>query len=45
MKRPEPVGVIKQRREGLLRTLVDGVPYIAFLGIRIKTQSGRCLPR
>jgi acyl-coenzyme A thioesterase PaaI-like protein len=34
MKRPEPVGVIKQRREGLLRTLVDGVPYITFLGIR-----------
>jgi acyl-coenzyme A thioesterase PaaI-like protein len=34
MKRPEPVGVVKQRREALLRTLVDGVPYIAFLGIR-----------
>jgi acyl-coenzyme A thioesterase PaaI-like protein len=33
MKRPEPVGVIKQRREALLRTLVDGVPYIGFLGI------------
>ena len=34
MKRPEPVGVIKQRREALLRTLVDGVPYIHFLGIQ-----------
>jgi acyl-coenzyme A thioesterase PaaI-like protein len=34
MKRPEPVGVIKQRREALLRTLVDGVPYIRFLGIQ-----------
>ncbi len=34
MKRPEPVHVVKQRREGLLRTLVDAVPYIAFLGIR-----------
>ena len=34
MKRPEPVHVIKQRREGLLRTLVDAVPYIAFLGIQ-----------
>ena len=34
MKRPEPVGVIKQRREALLRTLVDGVPYINFLGIQ-----------
>jgi acyl-coenzyme A thioesterase PaaI-like protein len=34
MKRPEPVGVIKQRREALLRTLVEGVPYISFLGIR-----------
>jgi acyl-coenzyme A thioesterase PaaI-like protein len=34
MKRPEPVHVIKQRREGLLRSLVDGVPYIAFMGIQ-----------
>ena len=34
MKRPEPVHVVKQRREGLLRSLVDAVPYIAFLGIQ-----------
>lgn len=34
MKRPEPVHVVKQRREGLLRSLVDGVPYIGFLGIQ-----------
>ena len=34
MKRPEPVHVIKQRREGLLRALVDAVPYIGFLGIQ-----------
>jgi acyl-coenzyme A thioesterase PaaI-like protein len=34
MKRPEPVHVIKQRREGLLRSLVDGVPYIAFMRIQ-----------
>lgn len=34
MKAPEPVGVIKQRREGLLRALVDGVPYIRFMGIQ-----------
>ena len=33
MKRPEPVHIIKQRREGLLRSLVDGVPYIGFLGV------------
>jgi acyl-coenzyme A thioesterase PaaI-like protein len=33
VKRPEPVHVVKQRREGLLRALVDTVPYIAFLGI------------
>ncbi len=31
-KRPEPVQVIKQRRDGVLRALVDGVPYIRFLG-------------
>ena len=34
MKRPEPVHVVKLRREGLLRSLVDAVPYIAFLGIQ-----------
>jgi acyl-coenzyme A thioesterase PaaI-like protein len=31
---PEPVQVIKQRRDGALAALVDGVPYIGFLGIR-----------
>jgi acyl-coenzyme A thioesterase PaaI-like protein len=34
MKRPEPVQVIKQRREGVLRNLVDAVPYIGFLGMQ-----------
>ena len=33
MKRPEPVGVIKQRRDAAMRALVEGVPYITFLGI------------
>ena len=33
MKRPEPVHIIKQRRESLLRGLVAGVPYIGFLGV------------
>ncbi|PKP70658.1 MAG: thioesterase [Alphaproteobacteria bacterium HGW-Alphaproteobacteria-4] len=33
-KRPEPVQVIKSRRDGALRALVSGVPYIQFLGIR-----------
>lgn len=31
---PEPVQVIKQRRDAALRALVTGVPYIQFLGIR-----------
>ena len=34
MKRPEPVQVIKQRRDAALEALVGGVPYIGFLGIR-----------
>jgi acyl-coenzyme A thioesterase PaaI-like protein len=34
MKRPEPVQVIKQRRDALLKSLVGGVPYIGFLGIQ-----------
>ncbi len=32
--RPEPVQVIKSRRDGALKALVEGVPYIGFLGIR-----------
>lgn len=30
---PEPVQVIKQRRDSALKALVSGVPYIRFLGI------------
>ncbi|MDD8023467.1 MAG: PaaI family thioesterase [Paracoccaceae bacterium] len=31
--KPEPVQIVKQRRDAALRTLVSGVPYIQFLGI------------
>lgn len=31
--KPEPVQVVKQRRDSALRRLVEGVPYISFLGI------------
>jgi acyl-coenzyme A thioesterase PaaI-like protein len=31
---PEPVRVIKERREAVLKALVGGVPYISFLGIQ-----------
>jgi acyl-coenzyme A thioesterase PaaI-like protein len=34
MKRPEPVQVIKTRRDAALAALVGGVPYIQFLGIQ-----------
>ncbi|QPM90358.1 PaaI family thioesterase [Pseudooceanicola algae] len=34
MIRPEPVQVIKQRRDAALQALVGGVPYIGFMGIR-----------
>lgn len=36
MKRPapEPVQVIKQRRDGALKALVGGIPYVNFLGIQ-----------
>ncbi len=33
-KRPEPVQKVKQRRDGVLQSLVTGVPYIQFLGIQ-----------
>ena len=32
-KRPEPVQVVKQRRDAVLQSLVEGVPYIQFMGI------------
>ena len=32
--RPEPVQVVKQRRDAALKALVDGVPYIGFLGVQ-----------
>lgn len=32
-KRPEPVQVVKQRRDAVLQSLVDAVPYIKFMGI------------
>ena len=34
-QRPEPVQVIKQRRDQALQTLLEGVPYIQFLGIQV----------
>jgi len=35
---PEPVQVIKQRRDGALSALVQGVPYIRFLGISFERR-------
>ncbi|XDA97220.1 PaaI family thioesterase [Sulfitobacter sp. LCG007] len=35
---PEPVQVIKRRRDATLRALVDGVPYIRFLGIQFERR-------
>ncbi len=32
--RPEPVQQVKQRRDAALKTLLDQVPYIQFLGIQ-----------
>jgi acyl-coenzyme A thioesterase PaaI-like protein len=34
--RPEPVQVVKQRRDAALKALVDGVPYIGFLGVQFE---------
>ncbi len=33
---PEPVQIIKRRRDTALRALVEGVPYIGFLGIEVE---------
>ena len=34
--RPEPVQVVKQRRDSALRAIVEGVPYAQFLGIQFE---------
>src|SRR6056297_2915047 len=36
--RPEPVQVVKQRRDAALRALVAGVPYIGFLGVEFERR-------
>ena len=36
--KPEPVQVVKQRRDSVLRSMVDGVPYIQFLGIEFERR-------
>ena len=35
-RKPEPVQVVKKRRDAALRALVEGVPYIQFLGIGVE---------
>ncbi|MDA5095664.1 PaaI family thioesterase [Aliiroseovarius sp. KMU-50] len=34
--KPEPVEIVKHRRDSTLSALVDGVPYIKFLGIEVE---------
>lgn len=36
--KPEPVQVIKQRRDGVLRAMVEGVPYARFLGVEFERR-------
>jgi len=33
MKRPEPIQIVKQRGDAALAALIEGVPYIQFMGI------------
>ena len=37
-KRPEPVQVVKQRRDAALNALVHGVPYVQFMGIEFERR-------
>lgn len=38
MKRPEPVQVIKKRRDAALKALVESIPYIGFLGVQFERR-------
>lgn len=45
--RPEPVQVVKQRRDAALQRIVDAVPYIGFLGVEFDRRGDEltaCLP-
>ncbi len=37
-RKPEPVQVVKQRRDATLRALVEGVPYIRYLGMQFERK-------
>ncbi len=37
-RRPEPVQVVKQRRDEALRSLVSGIPYMTWLGITFERR-------
>ncbi|WP_299676593.1 PaaI family thioesterase [uncultured Roseobacter sp.] len=37
-RKPEPVQVVKQRRDATLRALVEGVPYIQYLGMQFERK-------
>ncbi len=37
-RKPEPMQVIKQRRDAALTALVEGVPYIRFMGITFERR-------
>lgn len=36
--KPEPVQVVKQRRDGVLKALVEHIPYVQFLGITFERR-------
>jgi len=37
-RQPEPVQVIKQRRDAALNALIGGIPYVQYLGIRFERR-------
>lgn len=38
IKRPEPVQQVKERRDRAMSALVDGIPYVRFLGITFERR-------
>ena len=35
-KRPEPIQVVKERRDRALQALVEGIPYLQFIGVSLE---------
>ena len=44
-RRPEPMQVVKERRDAALSALVEGVPFMGFLGVTVDRRGDELTTR